>query len=80
MNLFTDNVPTLVVQAPMIREVPKIFCPTAVFSMDADVVKRIAGETEEQIMERDSILRRLAILEEGALKCKQHAKRTQLGE
>jgi hypothetical protein len=48
--------------------------------MDPDVVKRIAGETEEQIMERDSILRRLAILEEGALICKKYAKRPQLGE
>ncbi|PMD54742.1 uncharacterized protein K444DRAFT_539458 [Hyaloscypha bicolor E] len=80
MNLFTDNVPTLVVQAPIIREVPKIFCPTAVFSMDPDVINRIAGETEEQIMERDSILRRLATLEKGALICKQYAKRPQLGE
>ena len=75
LNLFTDNVPTLVVQAQIIREVPKILCPTAVFSMDADVIKRIAGETQEKIDERDAILRRLAILENGARICKQYAKR-----
>jgi hypothetical protein len=80
LNLFTDNVPTLAVQAPIIREVPKIFCPTAVFSMDTGVINRIAGETEEKVMERDSILRRLATLEKGALICKQYAKRPQHGK
>lgn len=80
MNLFTDNVPTLAVQAPIIREVPKTFCPTTVYSMDTGIVNRIAGETEEKIMERDSILRRLATLEKGALICKQYAKRPQQGK
>ena len=77
MNLFTDNVPTLAIQAPIIREVPKIFCPTAVFSMDPDMIKRIAAETEEKVSERNTVLRRLAILENGALICKRYAKRPQ---
>jgi hypothetical protein len=77
MNLFTDNVPTLAIQAPIIREVPKILCPTAVMSIDAVVVKRIAGETEEKILERGAILRRLSILEKGARICKQYAKQPQ---
>jgi len=77
MNLFTDNVPTLAIQAPIIREVPKILCPTAVMSMDADMVKHIAGETEEKILERSAILRRLSILEKGARICRQYAKRPQ---
>ena len=77
MNLFTDNVPTLAVQAPIIREVPNILCPTAVFSMDSDTIKRIAGETEEKSLERDVIVRRLKTLENGARVCKQYAKRPQ---
>ncbi len=77
MSLFTDNVPTLAIQAPIIREVPKLFCPTAVYSMDAEVVNRIAGETKEKISERDTILSRLSRLEEGALICKRYAKRPQ---
>lgn len=80
MNLFTDNVPTLAIQAPIIREAPKTFCPTVVYSMNTGVVNRIAGETEEKIMERDAILRRLATLEKGALICKQYAKRPQQGK
>ncbi|RDL35917.1 Uncharacterized protein BP5553_06529 [Venustampulla echinocandica] len=77
MNLFTDNVPTLAIQAPIIREVPKIFCPTAVFSMDADIIKKIAGESKEKSLERAAIVRRLEILENGARICKQYAKRPQ---
>jgi hypothetical protein len=80
MNLFTDNVPTLAVQAPIIREVPNIFCPTAVYSMDTGIVNRIAGETEEKIMEREAVLRRLASLEKGALTCKKFTKHTLQGK
>lgn len=80
LNLFTDNVPTLAIQAPLIREVPKIFCPTAVDTMDPSVVNRIAGETEETIMERDLILHRLATLEKGALICRRYPKRPQHGK
>ncbi|KAL2062905.1 hypothetical protein VTL71DRAFT_5977 [Oculimacula yallundae] len=78
MNLFTDNVPTLAIQSPIIREVPKTFCPTAVYMMGSDVVTKIAGESEEKMMERDTILRRLGTLENGARICKQYAKRPQV--
>ncbi|KAH6721518.1 P-loop containing nucleoside triphosphate hydrolase protein [Leptodontidium sp. MPI-SDFR-AT-0119] len=79
MNLFTDNVPTLAVQAPIIRAIPETFCPTAVYLMPGTVVHNIAGETEEKTVEREAILRRLATLEKGALICKQYAKRPQQG-
>jgi len=80
MNLFTDNVPTLAVQAPIIRGAPSIFCPTAVFSMDTETVHQIAGESEEKVMEREAIQGRLATLEKGALICKQYAKPARHGE
>lgn len=77
MNLFTDNVPTLVVQASIIREVPKLLSPTAVDSMNADTIRRIAGETEETIQERDAILKKLEVLKNGARICKRYAKHPQ---
>lgn len=77
MNLFTDNVPTLAVQAPIIRQVPTIFSPTTVFSMAEDLIKRIAAETEEKVEERVAILRDLEVLEKGARICKLYAKRSQ---
>ncbi len=80
LSLFTDNVPTLAVQAPLIREVPNIFCPTAVFSMNTEIINRIASETEERTKERDLIIHRLATLEEGARICRQYAKPPQQGK
>jgi hypothetical protein len=77
INLFTDNVPTLAIQAPIVRQVPKIFCPIAISFMDEVKIKRIAGESEEKTFERNATLNRLRILEEGARICKQHARRTQ---
>jgi len=77
LNLFTDNVPTLAIQSPIIREVPKLLCPTTAFSMEADIIKRIAGETEEKVLEREAIERKLNVLDHGAQICKQHAKRPQ---
>jgi len=71
-----DNVPTLAIQGPIIREVPRILCPTAVFSMDADTIKKIAGETEDKIQERKENSERLTILENGAGICKQYAKQS----
>ena len=77
INLFTDNVPTLAIQSPIIRGIPNMFCPTAVYMMETEVVTRIAGESEEKTMERDAILRRMETLEKGARICKQYAKRPQ---
>ena len=45
--------------------------------MDPDTIKKIAGETEEKILERNEILRRLTALESGAKICKQYAKKPQ---
>jgi len=78
INLFTDNVPTLAIQSPIIRGIPNMFCPTAVYMMETEVVTRIAGESEEKTMERDAILRRMETLEKGARICKQYAKRPQV--
>ena len=45
--------------------------------MEADVIKRIAAETEEKLSERDVVLRKLEMLEKGARICKLYAKRSQ---
>lgn len=55
-------------------------CPTAVLSMDADTLRKIAGEEDEKSLERDAAIRRLAVLENGAEICRQYAKRPQTCE
>jgi hypothetical protein len=80
MKLFMDNVPSLAIQAPIVREVPSMFCPTAVCSMDADIVMRIAGESDEKTLYREELLRQLNILHAGARICKQYAIRSKPGD
>jgi hypothetical protein len=77
MQLFMDNVPTLAIQAPIIRKLPEMFCPTTVFNMKPELVTKIAGEAEEKIFERTEILRKLKTLEDGARICKQYSMRPQ---
>ena len=79
MKLFMDNVPSLAIQAPIVREVPLILCPTAVYSMDADVVKKIAGESDDKALHREELQRQLDILNAGARICKQYAIRPKSG-
>jgi hypothetical protein len=75
MNLFMDNVPTLAIQAPIVRKLPTMLSPVAVSKMDVEVVQKIAGESEEKVGEREEILRKLEKLETGALICKEYALR-----
>ncbi|KAL5354349.1 hypothetical protein ACLOAV_000438 [Pseudogymnoascus australis] len=77
MMLFMDNVPTLAIQAPIIRELDEVLCPIAVFRMPPELVAKIAGESEEKVQEREEILSKLSILEAGAQICRQYAVRPQ---
>ncbi|CZR52698.1 uncharacterized protein PAC_02575 [Phialocephala subalpina] len=77
ITLFMDNVPTLAIQLPIIRGLPDILCPTAIFSMDSETIKNIAGESEEKVLERTTIARKLKVLEDGGRICKQYARRVQ---
>ena len=73
MNLFMDNVPCLAIQSPIVRQLPSIFCPTAVLSMDADLVEMIAGESKDKVLLRKELRLTLAKLRDGAHICKMYA-------
>lgn len=75
MNVFMDNVPTLAIQAPIVRKLPMMLSPVAVFRMGTEVIKKIAGESEDKVRKREETLRRLERLETGARICKEYALR-----
>ncbi|KFY42057.1 hypothetical protein V494_02635 [Pseudogymnoascus sp. VKM F-4513 (FW-928)] len=77
MKLFMDNVPTLAIQAPIVRKLDEVLCPTTVFRMPLELVTKIAGESEEKMQERNEILSKLSTLEAGAQICRQYAMRPQ---
>ena len=73
MKLFMDNVPCLAIQSPIIRQLPSIFCPTAVSSMDSDLLEKIAGESKDKVLLRKELKLTLAKLRDGARMCKMYA-------
>lgn len=76
MKLFMDNVPTLAIQAPIIRKIPDMLSPSAISSqMGKDIISKIAGESEEKVRHREETLTRLKKLENGARICRQYAVR-----
>jgi hypothetical protein len=77
MKLFMDNVPTLAIQAPIIRKLDEVLCPTTVFRMPPELVTKIAGESDEKVQEREEVLSKLNTLEAGAQICRQYAMRPQ---
>jgi hypothetical protein len=81
MKLFMDNVPTLAIQAPIIRKIPEMLSPTAVSTlMNTDLVTKIAGESEEKVRDREETLQRLKKLEMGAQICKEYVLRPSSGK
>jgi hypothetical protein len=80
MKLFMDNVPTLAIQAPIIRKLDEVFCPSAVSNMTPELVTKIAGESEDKVRDREETLSRLDVLEAGARVCKDWALKPQARE
>ncbi|KFY24130.1 hypothetical protein V493_05413 [Pseudogymnoascus sp. VKM F-4281 (FW-2241)] len=77
MKLFMDNVPTLAIQAQIVRKLEEALCPTTVFRMTPELITKIAGESDEKMQEREEILSKLTTLEAGAQICRQYALRPQ---
>jgi len=75
MKLFMDNVPSLAIQAPIVREISSMLCPADVYLMSSEIVEKVAGESEEKTAHRSQLLRKRQTLDNGARICKQYAMR-----
>jgi hypothetical protein len=80
MKVFMDNVPTLVIQAGILRNLDQAFCPSAVYKMNEDTVAAIAGESEAASAERKITLAQLGTLQAGARICRQYALKSEKSE
>ena len=67
---FVDDVAIEVIEAKLISPLYDIFSPITVTSMPADLVTRIAGESEENRAQREELTRQLDILMKGSETCK----------
>ena len=68
---FTDDVAIEVVETKLVSPLYDIFSPISVTSMENDLVKQIAGESEENRVQRDQLTGQLEVLVNGLETCKQ---------
>lgn len=79
MKLFIDNVPNLVVRTVIAFQLTSMFCLKSVFTMEPDLVTKIAAEPEDKKLRRQEISEKLKALEAGNTLCKQYALRVTTG-
>lgn len=68
-----DDVAIELVEAKLIKVLPDIFSPMTVFTMNPELVGRIAGESEEKLRRREELERQLDVLGKGSEFCKRFA-------
>lgn len=67
---FTDDVAVELVEIELIQALSEIFSPVTVFSMQPELVERIAGESDETRSTRDELSKQLEVLGKGSDFCK----------
>jgi hypothetical protein len=67
---FIDDIAVEVIEAKLISPLGDIFSPVAVSAMPADLVTRIAGESEENRGQREQLTKQLDVLMKGSDTCK----------
>ncbi|KAI9832289.1 MAG: hypothetical protein M1819_004467 [Sarea resinae] len=79
MKVFIDNVPIQVLESEFINGLSSVFDPTGVLNMDAELVAKVAGESEERQNQREDLQKKLEILHQSDATCKAYASRVSTG-
>lgn len=77
---FIDDVAIEVIEAKLVSPLGNIFSPVSVSDMPADLVTRIAGESEENRSQREQLSKQLDVLMKGSDTCKRFIGVRTLGE
>lgn len=70
MKRFIDDIAIEVIEAKLISPLGDVFSPVAISAMPADLVTRIAGESEENHAQREQLTKQLDVLVKGSDTCK----------
>jgi hypothetical protein len=77
---FVDDIAIEVIESKLIAPLYDIFSPITVTCMPADLVNRIAGESEENRTQREQLTKQLDVLIKGSETCKSFIGVRVLGE
>ncbi len=80
MKRFVDDIAVEVIEAKLISPLGDVFSPVIVSAMPADLVTRIAGESEENRAQRGQLTKQLDVLMKGSDTCKRFIGIRILGE
>lgn len=69
-----------VIEMKLMSALQDIFSPLSVFAMDTALVSLIAGESEENMIEREELQKQLSVLRTGSDTCKRFAGSWTLGK
>ena len=75
MKTFVDNIPIQVIQAQILADLPSVFEPKHVLSMDKKVLAKIAGESPKKQKLREELEFKLDTLKKGFETCNQYVRR-----
>lgn len=67
---FTDDIAIEAVEAKLLSPLGNVFSPVAVSAMPAELITRIAGESEENRAQREQLTKQLDVLMKGSDTCK----------
>lgn len=70
MKRFIDDIAIEAVEDRLLSPLGNVFSPVAVSAMPADIVTRIAGESEENRAQREQLTKQLDVLMKGSDTCK----------
>lgn len=76
---FVDNVPVLVIEACLLKNLGAVFSPVVIMQMDGDLIRKIAAESQENQELRDVLTRKEAVLNSGLEICQRYVERGTLG-
>ena len=67
---FIDDVAVEVIETCLVSTIADVLSPISVTTMDEDLVKKIAGESEETRAQRDELQKQVDVLTKGFTTCK----------
>ncbi|KAJ6126288.1 Male sterility NAD-binding, partial [Penicillium samsonianum] len=65
-----DDIATKVIEVKLLGAIPTLFTPITAFEMPKDLIRQVAGESEESQSQREQLNKKLWILKKGSDTCK----------
>jgi hypothetical protein len=75
LQTFTDNVTNLAVESCLVQDLPNIFTPRQVSTMDISMLEKLAAESQDVRSSRSRLEEDIRLLKEGLERCRPYKPR-----